>query len=156
MLTLAWGRGKWAFSQKRLMIQNLCILYILFTQNTCEYFFYDIVTLVHIIFITINLYYIVKRTSSNRVILTIALKNNIIHEKQFNHPISPKKKKYYSTGNCHTCTHYFYTIKLYCIVKRTTSNQVILTITLKIILFMENGSTILFPQTRKSIIQHSF
>lgn len=97
MLTLAWGRGKWAFSQKRLMIQNLCILYILFTRNTCEYFFYDIVTLVHIIFITIKLYYIVKRTTSNRVILTIALKNNIIHGKQFNHPISLKKKKHYST-----------------------------------------------------------
>ena len=97
MLTLAWGRGKWAFPQKRLMIQNLCVLYILFTQNTCEYFFCDIVTLVHIIFITIKLYYIVKRTTSNRVILTIAL---------------------------------------------------------KIILFMENSSTILFPQRRKTNIQH--
>ena len=136
MLTLAWGRGKWAFPQKRLMIQNLCVLYISFTQNTCEYFFCDTFTLVHIIFITIKLYYIVKRTTSNRVILTIALKNNIIHGKQVNHPISPKKKKYYSTWNCHTCTHYFY------------YNQVILTITLKIILFMENSSTIYFYQLK--------
>ena len=108
------------------------MFYIFRSHRTpANIFFCDIVTLVHIIFITIKLYYIVKRTTSNRVILTIALKNNIIHGKQFNHPISPKKKKYYSTWNCHTCTHYFYTIKLYCIVKRTTSNQVILTITLK-------------------------
>ena len=84
-------------SQKRLMIQNLCVLYNYFVHTEhLRIFFCDIVTLVHIIFITIKLYYIVKRTTSNRVILTIALKNNIIHGKQFNHPISPKKKKYYS------------------------------------------------------------
>ena len=79
----------------------------------------------------IKLYCIVERTTSNRVILTITRKNNIIHGKQLNHLISPKKKKYYSTWNCHACTRYFYTIKLYCIVKRTTSNRVILTIALK-------------------------
>ena len=74
----------------------VCFIYFVHTEHL-RIFFCDIVTLVHIIFITIKLYYIVKRTSSNRVILTIALKTNIIHGKQFNHPISPKKKKYYST-----------------------------------------------------------
>ena len=74
----------------------VCFIYFVHTEHL-RIFFCDIVTLVHIIFITIKLYYIVKRTTSNRVILTIAL---------------------------------------------------------KIILFMENSSTILFPQRRKSNIQH--
>ena len=69
----------------------VCFIYFVPTEHL-RIFFCDIVTLVHIIFITIKLYYIVKRTTSNRVILTIALKNNIIHGKQVNHPISPKKK----------------------------------------------------------------
>ena len=68
-----------------------CFIYFVPTEHL-RIFFCDIVTLVHIIFLTIKLYYIVKRTTSNRVILTIALKNNIIHGKQFSHPISPKKK----------------------------------------------------------------
>ena len=70
---------------------------ILFPQRRKSIIQHEIVTLVHIIFITIQLYYIVKRTTSNRVILTTTLKSNIIHGKQFNHPISPKKKKHYST-----------------------------------------------------------
>ena len=156
MLTLAYGRGKWAFSQKRLMIQNLCVLYILFTQNTCEYFFCDIVTLVHIIFITIQLYYIVKRTTSNQVILTITLKIILFMENSST-ILFPQRRKSIIQHEIVTLVHIiFITIQLYYIVKRTTSNQVILTITLKIILFMENSSTILFPQRRKSIIQHSF
>ena len=138
------------------MIQNLCVLYILFTQNTCEYFFCDIVTLVHIIFITIQLYYIVKRTTSNQVILTITLKIILFMENSST-ILFPQRRKSIIQHEIVTLVHIiFITIQLYYIVKRTTSNQVILTITLKIILFMENSSTILFPQRRKSIIQHSF